>query len=336
VDTQYGTTSKLALPILVTSFNRPECLIRVFSAIRNAGYSNIFFASDGPRNLSDSVKIKECEGLLREFFPNTTSDHILTRVSNLGCRQAMYENVIWFFSKVEFGVILEDDCLPANDFFDFMFSTLIAYEKSSDVFIVSGYNPTSSMNSSLEVISCRKSIYPLVWGWGSWANRISKYVLDFSDYRKVVKSGQNLAKHHQWSSAAKLKWSNLMYLAGSGKIDTWDYSLTASAWRQDQYSLHPNQNLIENLGFGPDATHTTKKAPNWATRKFSNQRHILEIFPDIDYTEEDSKQDKIMERELYTLTFSGLLRLYLGQLKIKILDNVKKFRTTINPGRRFN
>ena len=41
------------------------------------------------------------------------------------------------------------------------------------------------------------------------------------------------------------------------KIDTWDYQWTFTLWSQNQFTILPNVNLISNIGFGVDATHTT-------------------------------------------------------------------------------
>ena len=41
-----------------------------------------------------------------------------------------------------------------------------------------------------------------------------------------------------------------------GKIDTWDYQWTFSCWAQNGLSILPDRNLVTNIGFGTDATHT--------------------------------------------------------------------------------
>jgi hypothetical protein len=53
-----------------------------------------------------------------------------------------------------------------------------------------------------------------------------------------------------------------------GKIDTWDYQVVFMAFRQRQFCAVPRVNLISNLGFRADATHTTSasKDANLATQ----------------------------------------------------------------------
>ena len=46
--------------------------------------------------------------------------------------------------------------------------------------------------------------------------------------------------------------------SGSSKqIDTWDYQVNAVAASCLQYTIHPSIALIQNIGFGQDATHTS-------------------------------------------------------------------------------
>ena len=40
------------------------------------------------------------------------------------------------------------------------------------------------------------------------------------------------------------------------RVDTWDYQYTFSMWNNDGLAILPNINMISNIGFGADATHT--------------------------------------------------------------------------------
>jgi hypothetical protein len=57
---------------------------------------------------------------------------------NLGCRDAMSRGIDWFFSKVDEGIILEDDCLPDFSFFNFCQQLLERYRHDERVMMISG------------------------------------------------------------------------------------------------------------------------------------------------------------------------------------------------------
>jgi len=43
----------------------------------------------------------------------------------------------------------------------------------------------------------------------------------------------------------------------NGSCDTWDYSWQFTCWINNALSIVPNHNLVTNIGFSNDATHTT-------------------------------------------------------------------------------
>jgi hypothetical protein len=43
----------------------------------------------------------------------------------------------------------------------------------------------------------------------------------------------------------------------AGEINTWDYAWTYACWVQHGLAVYPNVNLVSNIGFRSDATHTT-------------------------------------------------------------------------------
>ena len=49
---------------------------------------------------------------------------------------------------------------------------------------------------------------------------------------------------------------NLFDLVSSGKLNTWDYQVSLMLWTTSRISIAPRFNLVKNIGFGPDATHT--------------------------------------------------------------------------------
>ena len=303
--------TKENIPILITSFNRPDLLSKVLGATKSSGCLNIYFATDGPRNLDDKNKINECIDILLSFFPAIQPKQILRHEVNLGCRIAMGTNIEWFFKQVELGIVLEDDCLPSSQFFDYMINALEHFQSDSEVFLVSGYSPIAWHNSGL----IRKSVYPLVWGWGSWADRIEKYEQNFKDYRKVVSQGNEISLGKAWGFFGKIKWRLIMKLAGDGTFNTWDYSLTATAWRNRMYSIHSSRNYIENLGFREDATHTYKDAPIWAKRTLEAKSIESSLMPRLGYGEREANLDFDVSRQIFTTTLRGWLRLKLSLIK---------------------
>ena len=56
-------------------------------------------------------------------------------------------------------------------------------------------------------------------------------------------------------------WNNVFQQTASGEIDTWDYQWTFACWNQNGLSVVPSVNLVSNLGFSKESTHTNKPSP---------------------------------------------------------------------------
>lgn len=58
-------------------------------------------------------------------------------------------------------------------------------------------------------------------------------------------------------------WIDIFDRVFDDAIDTWGYQWLYTCWQQNGLSIHPNSNLVSNLGFGLDVTHTSIDSP-WA------------------------------------------------------------------------
>lgn len=57
-------------------------------------------------------------------------------------------------------------------------------------------------------------------------------------------------------------WSEIFDRAYVGAVDSWAYRWTFSCWAQNGLTVLPARNLVTNIGFGEDATHTTNGRSN--------------------------------------------------------------------------
>lgn len=246
--------SSLSTPVVLIIFNRPEETRRVFNEIAKAQPSQLFIVSDGPRSnfAEDQALVKEC----REIVSRVTWDcEVFLRFSsaNLGCRASVASGLSWVFDQVDRAIILEDDCIPASDFFVFCQTLLDLYLEDRSVGSVSGSNLDVSQmlgNGS----SYFASKFPSVWGWATWKRMWDEYTPDLETFSRREIFETVLYGCKSWSS--RLHWARKLLLVRSKKIDTWDYQLVFAHWRQRCYSLVSSPNLVTNIGFGPGATHT--------------------------------------------------------------------------------
>ncbi len=242
-------------PILFIAFNRPSETKRSFDCIRKEKPNKLYVAIDGPRNDKD----KELCATVIEIVKNIDWEcetHYLIRSENKGCGRAVNEALDWFFENEEMGIILEDDIIVQRPFFRFCSDLLTKYQYNEKVWMICGNNLLSLWGNNEYFFSKIGS----VWGWASWRRAWSKHDKDLSTWNDG--SGKELIKQALHPELAAKRIATVQAVV-EGKVDTWDYQFTYSRIINHGLSIIPKANLIENIGFNPNATHTFDQPHFW-------------------------------------------------------------------------
>ena len=242
--------------VLFLIFNRPESTARVFNAIRAAKPPRLYVASDGPRK--DRVDEQKTVEQVREIatrvdWPCRVST--LFQPENLGCKVAVSNAINWFFDNEPEGIILEDDCLPDPFFFKFCNYLLKKYRSDERIGLISG---TSLCDLRAEQLVVADEDYVFtrffsIWGWASWRRVWKDYDVSISNWPNTRDDILEIFTNKKHQENVEEIYNKLFL----NKIDTWDYQLGYSLFATSRLSITPRINLIENIGFGPGATHTT-------------------------------------------------------------------------------
>ncbi len=301
----------LHTPILFIIFNRPETTQKVFDQIKKAKPRKLYVAADGPRstNPQDFDKCQSTRAVIEQVDWDCKVEK-LYHAKNKGCKRAVSGAINWFFEKEEMGIILEDDCLPASSFFLYCEELLIQYKDDENVFSINGCNlgyngPNKSSYSFTRFVN--------MWGWATWRRSAQKIDYQMADWET------NTSKYHflqrrlknEMSTLNETKWYlHWLFLFNQiNKIDTWDYQWIYSCLKEESRCIFPQKNLVNNLGFGADATHTVH-----ADVPLAN----LETF-DIDFplTSPETKEPDLAFEESYLkkiwepVTYFSLFKLFL-------------------------
>lgn len=240
-------------PVLFIVFRRPETTRRVMECIRAARPSRLYVAADGPRAGREG-EAEACR-LVREIA--TAVDwpcrvQTLFREDNLGCRMGVSTAIDWFFGLEEEGIILEDDVVPVPDFFRFCAELLDRYRHDARIGMIGGTNFQGGTLRGAESYYFSRMTH--VWGWASWRRAWLKYDRKMEHWKAFRQGGGFSAAgwHHGFES-----WYAPNFDAvAAGRIDTWDHQWLFSCLSQNMLSVIPQANLVTNIGFGKDATHT--------------------------------------------------------------------------------
>ncbi len=248
---------KVSSPVALIIFNRPHVTERVFAEIARARPSQLLVVADGPRP-DKRGEDRKCAAT-REIIERVDWDCIVLKnysEINLGCKMRVSSGIDWVFEQVPEAIILEDDCVPHPTFFRFCDTLLDYYRESDRVGMISGNNflaPQSGCQDSYYF-----SRYNHIWGWASWRRAWQLYDRNMADWPDYKHSGQ-IRKIFP-SLHERLFWTGKFDKTWRGQIDTWDYQWSFALWKAGLLTALPCFNLVSNIGFGEDATHTIRRS----------------------------------------------------------------------------
>jgi hypothetical protein len=247
-----------ATPLLLIAWRRPHTLRQVIDAIRPVAPTSLFVACDGPNpeRPGEAGKVAATRAVIEQEIDWPCQIERLYSDVNQGCRLGVSRAITWFFDQVKEGIILEDDCVPHPDFFPYCATLLERYRHDTRVWCISGGNRQDGRwigNGSYYF-----SRYNHCWGWASWRRCWRHYDGNLSQWPALRESGmlstifEDPLELNYWSGI----WQRLLE---KGDPDTWDYQWTFTCLANGGLTALPNNNLVKNIGYGKDATHTTNE-----------------------------------------------------------------------------
>jgi hypothetical protein len=302
------------VPVLLIAYARPAVTQQAFEAIKEYQPKQFFFAVDGPADAATAPLNREVRAIVEQIDWDCEVQTLFHQ-ENLGLRTAVPLAISWFFNTVEYGVILEDDCVASPDFFRFCEVGLDRLKDDTRIVSLVGSNVSQHHIGDKPFFL---SHYPSVWGWATWRNRWALYDREMSRWDWPVVRAYFF-----------LKWRNqpLRYLwfyffsSIARKTTTWDYQWIFTMARHGMVCLAPAVNLVSNIG----SSGTHHKAAGQSDWLFHPLGDISpEAFDSIGTTdfEIDSAHDSEMLR-MWTGSGQPSLRWYLthketGALRILI------------------
>ncbi len=242
------------MPVLLLIFNRPETTAKSFAAIAAAKPKRLFVVGDGPRpdHPGEAERCAAARNIITSGINWECELKTCFREKNSGCGPGVTAGIDWFFSEVESGAIIEDDCVAGIDFFRFASAMLERYAADDRVMHVSGDSFIDFPSSSSA--SYRFSRYPLSWGWATWRRAWRHFDYDMNSYPDFRSSGE-LAEIFPSAPAVRRRWTAIfdrMHRHAPG-FETWDFQWLYAILRRRAFTVVPRFNLVTNIGF--DAMH---------------------------------------------------------------------------------
>jgi hypothetical protein len=258
---KYPVSYQTKSAVLFVIFNRPDTTKRVFEQIRAAKPKRLYIAADAPRlgSADDELLCRQAKEVV-SVIDWECELKTLFKTENAGCKNGVSSAVTWFFEHEEEGIILEDDCLPANSFFKFCDTLLEKYRSDTRIRHITGCNPHQGKKWGTSTYYFSNMTH--VWGWASWKRVWNDYDKNLNKYNKdeVKEQLGNIFDDRLIVES----WERIFEEVKAGKINAWGYQLDFANFFNNGLTIIPNENLISNIGFGANATHTIDESSIYA------------------------------------------------------------------------
>lgn len=244
---------KIDVAVLLTFFVRNDTFEKVFESVRKARPRVLLLWQDGPReNRPDDIEgIERCRKIA-ENIDWECEVHRNYHDKNMGCDPSTFLAQKWAFSIVDKCIIMEDDRVPCDSFYQYCKELLDKYENDNRINHICGTNLLG------ENVDCDADYFFSPFGsttWASWRRVAREWdeqytFLENNDYslgclKKIIGKERFKAVY---GDALKHKNTGKQY---------WETLLGMNCVLNNRVAIIPKKNMICDIGLTENSTHAT-------------------------------------------------------------------------------
>lgn len=207
----------------------------------------LFIFQDGPNEETVIEKWNEVNAIIHAV--DFCETKVVVSEQNKGLASSLVDGISSVFQEYDAVIVLEDDCVPAPGFMEYMSQSLNYYEKANQVYSISGYAwPISVKKDEYDTyFTGRES----TWGWGTWKNRWEQFEKDYTIYKKLKYTREGSENLALWGSDIE------PVLIGNvtGQTDSWGLFWGLKIIEKKGLCLAPYESLINNIGNDGSGVH---------------------------------------------------------------------------------
>lgn len=227
---------------VIFAYHRYEHLKRVIEALKGNTVlpDKLIIFQDGIKESTNLDGWKKVNHYVKSI--DFCETEIVLSEKNEGLANSVVKGIDYAFSQSDQVIVLEDDCVPAVDFMNYMEQAFEAYRDSKDVWSISGYA------WPIDVVSNVYDAYftgrVSSWGWGTWKDRWKYYEQDFSIIDRINSNRQTAKNLLCWG------WDLEQMLRDrkDGINDSWAVFWALIVIENMGKCLSPYRSLIQNIG----------------------------------------------------------------------------------------
>ncbi len=228
-------------------YNRPYHTKQVLTGLKKNNIDHLYIFSDGPQSPVEDDAVGEVRQLVNSI--DWCETNVIKSEHNKGLADSIVEGVNHVLERHQSIIVLEDDCVPAPDFVDFMEVCLEKYEDNERVMNVTGYSPPIEIpeDYSYDIYFSYRSCS---WGWGTW-QRAWKYFEKSEELLNEIQGSKELRRKVYRAGTDLIP---MLERQLSGGDDSWAVYWSLNIIENDGLCVNPVKSLIKNIGHDGSGT----------------------------------------------------------------------------------
>ncbi|SDL31917.1 hypothetical protein SAMN05421823_105188 [Catalinimonas alkaloidigena] len=266
---------KRAIALFV--YSRPDHTEQVLAGLKENGIDKLYVFADAPACEDDMEGVVKTRKLIDEIdWCEVQKEY---KGKNVGLAKSIIRGVSLLFDKgYDRVVVLEDDCVPSNDFVSFMDACFDFYEAVPEVKHISGFGlPLKYKNHNDTYIAP----WPCSWGWGTWKECWEE--CDFNnevEYKALLSNPSEVKKFNYAGDT----FSSFLQSYLEGRVNSWQIRWYFYLFKNNGRCVWSAHSKITNIGF--DGTGVHKVRLNWRNQKKQVKSHPVTSFEsDMNYNQ---------------------------------------------------
>lgn len=233
-------------PVLFITFARPEYARQIFNQLRAIKIPSLYLYSNKARaDHPDEIKKNE---EIRSWINEIDWEcdiHTFFRDEYVDVYTSVQSAIDWVFNNEEQAIILEEDCLPARAFFEYVDRYIDKYKDDESVMLLSGDNYAKGIDyNGADHIKCSTFC---MFGWASWSKKWKSLNMRY-DIDTFLNS--NALETYYPTKRIQNFWKSY-YKNIKGfltRTHCWDYMLSINCIMNNLYVIVPTEHLVQNIG----------------------------------------------------------------------------------------
>lgn len=232
-------------------YKRPEHTRQVLEGLRENSIDSMYVFSDGPASASERGAVERVRSVVADV--SWCDVELVESGENKGLARSLVDGFDHVLDRHERIVMLEDDCVPAPDFMDYMTACLDRYQDLDRVMNVHGYSPPIAVPEGYpyDVYFTHRTGS---WGQGTWRDAWGRLETDPQAFVDLLETSEGRERLRR----AGRDLEGMLEAQLSGSIDSIGIWWALTLVKHEGLSVNPVRPRVKNIGHDGTGTHTVE------------------------------------------------------------------------------